>query len=254
MFRARKLRAIVVLVCVAATGMSACGGSDKPSAESPSTTVSSRASAADKAAAEAAALKISDLPTGWTTQPEEDDPEVPDVQAQLAKCLGVPVSELEDGPSDYESPDFENTEDNTVSNSVGYETSPAEAQKQFDLFADPKAPGCMTTAFKEVMDYVLTHPASSEDSVPEGVKVGTPQVGQMSFPKIGDRLIAYRVTLPITADEFTIKAYLDLIVAIKGRAGISMTFAGFNEPFPSDDAQHLMSLVVNRVNPDPQPA
>jgi hypothetical protein len=252
-----------VVAAVAALMLVACGDSNDAAtttSRSVTTTKSTETSAtgttatgqdvaADREAAEAAALKLSDFPPGWTSAPHEESADVPNVDAQLAKCLGVDESELnsEDGPASVDSPDFSDVNDNAVSNSVEYLAAESDAQHRFALFADEKVPDCLTDAIAKVLDYFLEHPENPEDTVPPGVTVGTPTVEPLSMPAIGDQTVAYRLTVPITSDVISVTAYVDIIVAIKGRAAVEMTFESLATPFPVEDAQHYMELVVGRL-------
>jgi hypothetical protein len=70
----------------------------------------------------------------------------------------------------------------------------------------------------------------------------------MSFPTIGDESIAYRVTVPINLKSgLSISVYYDHVTARKGRAGAELDFEGIGTPFPSDQAEHYTTLVVDRM-------
>jgi hypothetical protein len=55
------------------------------------------------------------------------------------------------------------------------------------------------------------------------------------------------VKIPISYQGLNITAYLDQIIAIKGRAGVTMSFEGVGNPFPTDQEQHYTGLVVGRL-------
>lgn len=248
------------LICVVLFSIAGCSseGADSDGTPSPagssSTTALSAATAADLRSAEAAGLKIGDLPSGWTAQPPEEDPDIPKASAELARCLGVTEAELnQSGPAEYESPDFEDENSNSVSNSISYRPTAGEISKSFQLVSDPRVPGCLTTAVKTVIEYTLDHPKSSDDTLPKGTSIGTPKIGQMSFKRFGDQSVAYRATVPVSAEGLSINVFLDLIFIAKGRAGIGMQFSGAITPFPTDQAEELAELVVGRTAADPKP-
>lgn len=94
---------------------------------------------------------------------------------------------------------------------------------------------------------MIKHPKSEADALPEGVTVGKPKVGQTSFPTIGDRTLAYRVTVPMQAKGLSIEVYVDLIMAAEGRATAQMTFQSvLSAPEPATE-QHFTKTVVDRL-------
>jgi hypothetical protein len=260
-----RLKGRVIGTCVAVLlAVAACGGSSSTKAPaaagsgstSVTTTVSTTSTTGapqdvvtDKALAQAAALKLSDLPAGWTSQQHTNSPDVPSVDTQLAKCLGVSVDKLnQNGPADADSPDFSDANNNSITNSLGYTPSAAAAKGDLATFGDPRVPGCLTTALGIYLKNQAAHPAKSSDTLPPGVTFGTAAVAPMSFPTIGDGSVAYRVNVPVSVTSSTITVYVDLIVATKGRAGVEMDFTAIGTPFPADQEQRLISVVVGRLS------
>jgi hypothetical protein len=245
------------MVSIGLLVVSGCGGSSTPKtatgatseATTSATTMPPQDVTADKAAALSAALKLSDLPTGWTGVPHTNSPSSPSVDTALAACLGVPVERLnKNGPADVDSPDFSDANNNSISNSLGYTPSAAAAQSELATFQDPKVPGCLATALTAYVKDQAAHPANPSDTLPPGVSFGAATVAQESFPTIGDQSIAYRVTVPVSAQGQSITVYVDLVVAIKGRAGVEMDFTSLSTPFPSDQEASLITLVVGRLS------
>lgn len=249
------MRRLAMVLAAVSLGLAACGGSSgAPSGGSPTTAGSGSSGpqgqdvTADKAAAVAASLRLQDFPTGWTSSPSNSGPNVPTADSELAKCLGVPVSELNHkGPADYDSPDFSDADGNTVSDSISYAATLEKIHHQYSLFAGPNVPGCLTTALKSYLDYVIKHPQSPSDSLPSGVTLGQATVARMSFPNYGDATTGYRVTIPISAQGQTFDVNVDLIVLTKGRVGVELDFIGTTSPFPADQEQHYAQLVVSRL-------
>jgi hypothetical protein len=238
----------------AVLGMAACSSSSKTdkstvtTAASTTTTVKSNQNvAADQAAAQAAALKLSDFPSGWTSQPQSDDTENSTLQARLANCLGVSEAQFTSPPAHYQSPDFSDSNDNTASSEVGYRATAAEQAPVFALFASPKTPGCFSEAVTAAVNQEAKHPSDPNNTLPPNLKFGTATVSPMSFPSYGDKSLAYRVKVPITYQGLSIDAYVDLVVAIKGRADVLMDFEATSNPFPTDQEQHYTGLVVSRL-------
>jgi hypothetical protein len=96
------------------------------------------------------------------------------------------------------------------------------------------------------MNATINHPTGGS-TLPAGVKLGQSTVEQMSFPTYGDKTIAYQVKIPITYSSLNVSVYLDLIIAIKGRANVATTFQATTSPFPTDQEQHYTGLVVGRL-------
>jgi hypothetical protein len=246
------------LVVVGLASLAACGGSSSsPSVSTVApggttaptgSTVPSQDIAADKAAAEAASLKLSDFPTGWTSTPQSDTSGYPNVDAEIAKCLGVSEEELNHkGPAHVDSPDFSDANNNTVSSSVGYAPSVPQAQHEFAIISSPKVPACLGPAVEKLVTYAANHPSNASDTLPAGTTFGTPTVAPMSFPTFGDESVAYRVTIPVNTKSLTVSFYLDTVTARKGRAGAGLDFEGVGTPFPSDQEEHYTTLVVDRM-------
>jgi len=187
--------AAAAAVAVGLLGVAACGGASKPpapraagSGPTPPSTGSATSAArttpkqaqdiaADRAAAEAVSLKLSDFPTGWTSSPQDNNPDYPNLDNEVAKCLGVSVEELNrKGPADVDSPDFSDADSNTVSSSVGYTPDVATARHEFSLISDPKVPGCLTPAVQKLVSYATAHPKDPSDTLPAGATFGTAKV------------------------------------------------------------------------------
>jgi hypothetical protein len=235
-----------------------CGGSDKAPEESghstsnsaaPTTAVPKQNVTADRAAAEAAVLKLADMPSGWTSSPVEDDAS-DNLNKRLADCLGVTVSELNaKSPASVDSPDFSDPDDNqTVSNTVAFLGDVGAVTRRLDLLSGPKVPACFSEAVTSEINDRIEHPESPADTLPKGSKIGDATVAEMSFPNLGDRTVAYRVTVPITVSGLSIKLHLDTVAVGKGRAGVSLQFQGVGAPFPTEDAQKYAQLVLSRVD------
>ncbi len=100
----------------------------------------------------------------------------------------------------------------------------------------------------------MQHPDIGEDALPKATVIGEPTVARMSFKSFGDQSVAYRVTVPVKADQAEIEVFLDLVFIAKGRAGITMDFSAPLAPFPTEDAERYTNIVVSRTNADPKPA
>jgi len=66
-------------------------------------------------------------------------------------------------------------------------------------------------------------------------------------PTIGDRTLVFRITVPIQTRGLSINAYVDLVLASKGRAGAQLTFESVLQPMDAADEQRYTKLVVDRL-------
>ena len=243
-------------ILVAALVVSGCGGSDDDTAAKAPDDIATTVSAppgqdveGDRKLAENAVLKLDDMPSGWTAEPDSEEDEGEEVAETMAHCLDVPVETLtREGPADAESPTFNDPEEDfSVQSEVGYLVDTATAKERFDLFARDDVPGCLAGAVSKLIDDRIKNPRTPEDTLPEGAVVRDPKVAQMSFPNLADYTAAYRVSVPIEFRGLTFTLYLDLVVALKGRAGTTFFFTGNDTPFDTDEAQRYVKLVLDRM-------
>ena len=115
------------------------------------------------------------------------------------------------------------------------------------LFQQPNAAACLQTVVTATVSQVLAHPSNPSDTLPLGMKLGSPTVATLSFPTLGDQSVAYRVTIPITGSVLSLGLYVDLVIAQKGRAIALLTFVGVLNPFDASLEQQLSTLTVGRL-------
>jgi hypothetical protein len=243
---------ILLLAGCGKSGSKQATGTTTTASAAPTTTTTTlppQNVAADTALAKAATLRLTDLPQGWTGAPHDDSGDDTGIDAELAKCLGVSVQQLnENGPADVNSPDFSDADGGTtISNDVGYEPTVATAQKEMATFTGAKVPSCLATALNAYLQAQLAHPSDPSDSLPPGVTFGAPVVTQLAFPTIGDQSRDYRTEVGISGDGLSLKVYVDLAVATKGRAGVEMDFSSTGTPLSITEEEHYMKLVVGRL-------
>lgn len=234
------------LVAACSSGASTTDGfthGATPSTESPQKV------AADKALATAAVLRPSDLPPGWQATPHIDDPGAPGLDKQIAGCLHVSASLLtERNPDNADSPDFQDASGGQIGNSVGYLATAAESREVLGILRGSRLPGCLTAAIRKDLAYEVKHPSRSSDTIPAGVTLGQGSTSRLSFPTIGDGSVAYRITVPIHVSGQALNIYVDLMSAIKGRAGVELIDEKPANPPDPVLEQHLMTLVVGRLS------
>lgn len=248
-----RIPAVIAAIAISTTACSSSGGNSSTSGATTaelSTTVpaSSQHVAADKAAAQAALWKLSDFPTGWTSQPQTQDSSNQKIDAQISSCLGATVSFLQQsGPASASSPDFGDTNNDTASEQVVVQSSVSRLSADFALVKSDRFPRCFAQAVNTFIKGEIAHPSDPTNTLPAGATIGKVTISSMSFPAIGDQSLAYRVTLPISFKGLDIPFYVDLIAAQKGRSVAAMTFTAASNGFDSSMEQQLANLAVGRL-------
>ena len=252
----------VVAVAVLAVG---CGGDSDDESSSTTTQASAHATtsvpgsdprtpaqlAADRAQAEKAVLQAADFPAGWTGEADTDEisPEEEAARERFAECLGVDRSFVGGGAragAIAESDDFQDDSNQSAQSTVTMVYSRERALQQFEVFGGPAARGCFERFVDAAVEFSLRNPAPGE-TVPPGVDVGQARVDVLRLAGLNTDSIGYRARVPITAAGESLDVLFDVILALKGRAGITMTFSSFDQPFPSPLATSLTNKVIERA-------
>ena len=207
--------------------------------------------AADRAEAEKAVLKLTDLPPGWTGEPDTDDesPEVDAAQQRFATCLGVDPSFIGGGAragAKAQSDDFEDDENHQVQNTVTMVYSRERALQQLETFRKPEARECFEAFVDAAFQVALRNPGPGR-TAPPGLSFGEAEVELLSVGSLHTDAVAYRARVPVTVQDESAEAVFDIVLALKGRAGITMIFIGIGEAFPADLETSLTNTVIDRA-------
>jgi hypothetical protein len=201
----------------------------------------------EQAAAEAALLVLSDFPTGWTAEVEEEPTEQElAYQAMMAECAGGTGNLLELGGPRAKSPDFVGPDELRVEQSVTIvDTAVAE-----DFMARFAAPGVEECFGNAVSTFVADNFASQDDpsqTLPGDVTIGKVTIGEVLIEPAGDEVVAYRVTLPMSVSGLDLDAFVDIVAVRAGGSIAGLTFQSLFEPFPAEDVEHYVGLAVERL-------
>jgi len=244
-------RRYLVAVLLPAVIVAGCGGGSSTQSTSKSTTTSSTTqtskaqTTADRAIASQALLRLSDFPAGWTQTPREGGKQ-PQLAAEVAACLHVSASLLEEtSPTEVESPKFQEAAGNSVQNSVTVVPTNATAAKYVDVFKEAQAPSCLATAVTKLL---AADEQKESGKLPAGSSFGAASVETMSFPTEGDQSVAYRISLPFKTKTLMITFYLDAILVQVERAYTSLTFTGVGSPIAAATEESLVKLTVGRLS------
>lgn len=234
--------------------LSACG--DKSTSSSSSTTLDPRSPTqitTDKAAADMAVLRLGDLPPGWTSQSNTDDSsssaEQRSAEAQFADCAGVDPSIIGAGARSAtraKSDEFSDSEDHQVESSVTVVATRELAKKQLNSIRSAEVPGCLATFVNRAIQSAVRNPKPGQ-TPPTGVRFGEARVVPLDLPGLHAATVGYRTTVPVRVGDRSADVNLDIVLALTGRTGISMTFTSFGTPFANDAEIALTNKVIDRA-------
>ncbi len=236
--------------------LAACG--DDTSASSSPTTIDPRSATqltADKAGAETAVLKLGDLPPGWTAQPSSPDSERSaqqrSAEAEFAECADVDPSVIGAGISSAtraKSEDFSDDGDHQVEGSVTVIATREAAKAQLNSIRKPEVPKCLASFVNRAIKSSIENPRPGQ-SAPTGVEFGDAKVETLNLPGLHATSVGYRTIVPVRAEGRSVDVNLDIVLALTGRTGISMTFTSFGSPFDSAIEVELTNKVIDRAPP-----
>jgi hypothetical protein len=195
---------------------------------------------ADLAIADASLLTLDDFPAGWEAQPAEDDGDDRESQTRIAECVGVDYEDLYSGDSgaSAESPTFVSGNDEEISSTVKVATDERWAANAFEIAAQPKFRECLleetTTAVEEA--------AAGED-----FEFGDPSINEISFDDYGDGTLAFRLTIPVEAEGFSLEVTTDFILVRVGRAQTTVSAQSTGSPFDVAELSALMKVAADRL-------
>lgn len=198
-------------------------------------------------------LKISDLPLGWTAQPNADQATVSaeqrSAEAQFADCAGVDPSVIgagRDSPTRAKSDEFSDAQDHQVESSVTVVATSDAAKEQLNSIRRRTVPGCLAKFVDRAIRSSIEKPKAGE-TPPTGVTFGEAKVRTLDLAGLHAPSVAYRATVPVRAADRAIDVNLDIVLALRGRSGISMTFTSFGAPFATDVEVALTNAVIDRA-------
>lgn len=245
-----------VLVVVTLFVLTGCGGSGSGGTEtSPGANDSTPSGppfplAAAQQAARQALLSIGDFPSGWSTSKDKsnDDNSKKFVQ-QLSSCLHAPRGLLGRGHTDAaseDSPDFDSPDggDTTVSETVSVSRL-VKVQQLLRVLQQTNATDCFASALNV---YIKTQVANSSDPDVRAATVGDVQVGQVSFPTYGEESVPMRASIPVSANGFSTKVYVDLLFVRHANAVAILSFEATGTPVDADTEQKYAKIAADKLS------
>jgi hypothetical protein len=200
------------------------------------------ATSAQLAAAKKSLLVLSDMPKGWTsTKSSSDDSTIPG-SAEMARCLGVPVSRITDTPPAANSREFD-SKNGLLSVNDTIEVFPNAKAAQADLATgeNKKAPQCLSANFNGASKATL------QSQFGTGVTVGSIEVARNPASYYAPHTTNITLFLPVTKQGQTINLTISEVAFVKGQKEQTVTLTSAQLPFPVSLSQHLTGLAAARL-------
>jgi hypothetical protein len=196
---------------------------------------------ADQAIAEAALLTLQDFPVGWEAAPGEKDDDDRAGRESIAECVGVEYDQLyDDANTEADSPTFTSENDSEVDHSVSLAGDEADMTEAFEIASTPEFRECAAESVREAVA------KSSEDSG-DDVSVGQISLNELSVGSFGDQTVAYRVTIPIEAEGFSLEAKLEVAIVRVGRAQSNITATSFGSGISTEELAEFVQTATQRL-------
>ena len=191
-------------------------------------------------------LVLSDLPRGWTVEKGTagsggGSGGLPG-GSQLAACIGVPASVINDDSPSSTGPYYQSKDQSLeVQDTVSVFPSASYARTELAAMADPKTPACVAA--------YMDGPGKSsiEAQMGKGATVGTATATPLDPKVYGPGVVGVVMSLPITVKGVIVPTQIISVNAVRGRLGQSITYDTYGLPFPGSLAKHLDSIALGRL-------
>jgi hypothetical protein len=201
-----------------------------------------QASAHQLAQAKKSLLLLKDMPKGWTSSKSSNNNSPIPGSQQLAACLGVPASQVNDNPPTVYSPDFNSKNQlETVDDNVSVFSSDKAARSDFATATNPKAPSCMSATFNGAAKSGL------DASFPAGSTVGNITVTRTPSSDYAPHSANVTLFFPVTVKGVTLNVEITEVGYLKGDEEQTLTLTSIETPFPTALAKRLTTVAANRL-------
>jgi hypothetical protein len=206
------------------------------------TSATSAVSSKPAALGTAALLRLSDLPSGWTSGSSAASPtRVTPWSSKLAKCVGVPAQVAKEAPTKVNSPDFTSADQvDAVEDSVSVYPSATQAQAEYAALANSKTTGCMNSVASLALQKNMQKEAGS-----------TTTVGVVSFAGLPAAAAAlhmtgFTVSIPIARGGRVLTVTSTQVDFVSGALLHQVTFNGNGAAFPAPLEEQLLAAAQAR--------
>lgn len=206
------------------------------------------AGASSRAAAVAQARKSlivrSDFPSGWTTSPSDDSNSTLG-DAQVAACLGVPVSVINYNPPSAYSPEFDYAStDASVDDNVSVYPNEKTLTQQYALWSSARTPACFAKAFN-----TPSVKRTFEKQIGPGTVLGTTTARWLPKPNVGDQVTALELSVPFTANGKSFVISETQVIMIHKLLSAQLGFTTIDGmAIPATLEFHLESVTAQRLS------
>jgi hypothetical protein len=226
---------VPVLALLLAT--SACGSSAKKSDP-----------AADLQVAKGAVLTKTDLPDGYDSSPYQSSDDLPaSAKLDFANCMNTKESVFNDAPGEQkvnsDNFDKENVE---IQNEVEVYPKKGTVDDNYKLMTKDATPGCLSKLFQSAISAAQSQSTDTTEAG-AGATFGTVTVTKLSVSGVGDHVVGFRASVPVTGNGQSETEYVDVVIATKDRAIVTLTATNSGEPFDQATETQLLGKVVGRI-------
>jgi hypothetical protein len=190
----------------------------------------------------AALLRLSDLPSGWTSGNAAASPtRVTPWSSKLAKCVGVPARVAKVAPTKVNSPDFTSADQiDAVEDSVSVYPTVAAAQAEYAALASARTTSCMNSVASLALQRNMQKEAGS-----------TTTVGVVSFAGLPAAAAAlhmtgFTVSIPIARSGRVLTVTSTQVDFVSGSLLHQVTFNGNGAAFPAPLEEQLLAAAQAR--------
>lgn len=220
---------LTTILLAGAIGFGACAGGGGESSEDTPAESSPDAAANEDDLAQSLLLVLSDFPTGWAEEPDNDN------ESPFDEC-GYETSEGRTGRAET------GTFSDGGSSGISQTLATFETSSQVDAALDR-----LSSAGDCFVRVVAEGKLDDEDAI-----YSDASFSPLSFPDHGDRSEAYRLSVHAEAKGETgfgseADVYIDLVAVVVGRVGFTVSAVDILTPFDSDELDEYVSIAEARV-------
>lgn len=216
--------------------LAGCGGETKtvtvPAREDQSDRAPAEETASEAEArqvAEAGVLKLSDFPTGWQKEEDEDD------EAKANSCPQAAAAK-DSAFARATSPDFSDSGDQEVNSAAFLFATEREAQTIYDGLTSRDMSDCIKKVVRTTIAKNLRQ-----------AKLGDIAASRVSTEPLGDESNTARVEFEIEVEFVETSGVADLVCIRTGRAVAVVGLFNTGDPFDDELRATLLSTVVRRI-------
>ncbi|MGI8984988.1 MAG: hypothetical protein ACR2HM_10750 [Acidimicrobiales bacterium] len=190
--------------------------------------------AADTARARTIVLEEADMPAGWRAVPHTETSLEAERSRTISACLGRPDPDTFRSARVY-GPDL--TLGRTQVSSIATVLNTVDdARADLAAIRGPKYAQCLVPAFRDDLRRQATD-ARVENVATEPLEVES----------FGDGSVGVRLTAELVYPDRTDRLFADLVYITKERSTVSATFFSFDEPFPTQLKESMVSRMGHRL-------